>query len=111
MMPRMSLLLVLDSMPFWVFIPFLISVAAVWHWRGIWRVTAIIPLLVLGYALAGDIYSASQGGNLTGVLTYVASFPAGLMLLLLWAGRTFALAVNRRTTEKANPSNDESPDE
>ena len=111
MAPRMLFALLLGSLPLWTFVPFLIAAAAVWHWRGIWRVMAIIPLLILAYALAGDICSASQGGNLTGVLTYVASFPAGLILFLLWAGKTFALAVNRRTMEKANPVNDEAPDE
>ena len=85
MAPRMMVFLLLLSIPFWI------SVSAVWHWRGIWRVTAIFPLLILAYALAGDIYSATQGGNLTGMATLIFYGPPSLLfLLLLWVAKGFA---------------------
>jgi hypothetical protein len=110
MAPTMLFAVLLAFIPGWGIIALLICVAAVWHWRGVWQVLAVIPLLILVLALLGDISSAAQGGNLTGVLTYLGSIPAMVILFLLWAGKTIASAVDGTKTEGASPPEDEAPD-
>ena len=85
----------------WIFvfailaIPLFLNIVMVVHWRGYSRLVALLPLLLLAPAYAWDLYSATQGGNLTGIATIVATPLAAALWVTILIVRAVVSTVNR----------------
>ena len=67
-------------------IPTLLNVLAIVFYRGTFRKAAVLVLPLTVLAGAADIYSASQRGNLTGIISFLVAGPALILLGLLGIG-------------------------
>ncbi len=59
-----------------VAIPLVLNILAIVTYRGTFRRAALLILPLIAFATAADLYSASQRGNLTGLLTILVSGPS-----------------------------------
>jgi hypothetical protein len=77
-------------------VPLLLNILAIVSYRGTFRIGAVLVLPIIAFASLGDIYSASQHGNLTGLLTMLVAAPALVVLLLLGLGNVVIRVKLRR---------------